>query len=167
MEAIFADRLESYPRLETVAEHSWAVADSVILLAPNFPYLHRAHAVELAVLHDKMEIAIGDLNPLGRDGTGERGHAFNIDKQLDKHRREMVAIESYAQVFAEENALDKLEAFTSLNGPAHYRLPPNEERITLERKAWTAPEEIKVEGPDERALIHRGGETIQWQVAAA
>jgi len=78
-----------------------------------------------------------------------------------------VAIESYVQVFAEENALDKLEAFASLNGPAHYRLPPNEERITLERKAWTAPEEVKVEGPDERALIHRGGETIQWQVAAA
>ena len=44
-----------------------------------------------------------------------------------------VAIESYAQVFAEENALDKLEAFASLNGPKHYRLPVNSETITLER----------------------------------
>jgi len=34
---------------------------------------------------------------------------------------------SYAQVFEEEGALDKLEAFASLNGPKHYRLPPNEE----------------------------------------
>jgi dihydroorotase len=77
-----------------------------------------------------------------------------------------VAIESYAQVFAEENALDKLEAFASLNGPKHYRLPPNEDSITLERSSWTAPEDIKVDGPEERALVHRGGETIQWQVAA-
>jgi dihydroorotase len=39
-----------------------------------------------------------------------------------------VAIETYARVFEEEGALDKLEAFASLNGPRHYRLPPNEER---------------------------------------
>jgi dihydroorotase len=75
-----------------------------------------------------------------------------------------VAIESYAQVFAEENALDRLEAFASLNGPRHYRLPPNEETITLERLSWTAPEEVKVDGPEDRALIHRGGETISWKV---
>jgi dihydroorotase len=54
-----------------------------------------------------------------------------------------VAIETYARVFEEEGALDKLEAFASLSGPRHYRLPPNEERITLEKSAWTAPEEIK------------------------
>jgi dihydroorotase len=77
-----------------------------------------------------------------------------------------VAIESYAQVFDEEGALDRLEAFASLNGPRHYRLPPNRETITLERSAWTAPEEIRVEGPDKKALVHRGGETIAWRVVA-
>jgi dihydroorotase len=76
-----------------------------------------------------------------------------------------VAIESYAQVFAEENALDKLEAFASLNGPKHYRLPPNTETITLERAEWVAPEEVRVDGPEERALIHRGGEKLSWRVA--
>ena len=75
-----------------------------------------------------------------------------------------VAIESYAQVFEEEGALDKLEAFASLNGPKHYRLPPNEETITLEKSPWTAPAEVKVEGPDEKALVYRGGETIAWKV---
>jgi dihydroorotase len=39
-----------------------------------------------------------------------------------------------AHVFEEENALDRLEAFTSLNGPAFYRLPSNERRITLARR---------------------------------
>jgi dihydroorotase len=38
-----------------------------------------------------------------------------------------------AHVFEDENALDKLEAFTSLNGPAWYGLPATEELITLER----------------------------------
>lgn len=75
-----------------------------------------------------------------------------------------VAIETYAKVFDEEGALDKLEAFAALNGPGHYGLPANEETITLERAEWTAPEEMAVEGPDERALIYRGGETIEWRV---
>jgi dihydroorotase len=77
-----------------------------------------------------------------------------------------VAIESYAQVFAEEKALDKLEAFASLNGPKHYRLPANSETITLEAAVWTAPDDVKVDGPEERALVHRGGETISWKVVA-
>ena len=61
----------------------------------------------------------------------------------------------------------RLEKFASLNGPAHYGLKPNEETITLEKKPWVAPGEVKVEGPDERALIYRGGETLQWQVVAS
>ncbi|MGA8818851.1 MAG: dihydroorotase, partial [Xanthobacteraceae bacterium] len=77
-----------------------------------------------------------------------------------------VAIETYAKVFEEEGALDKLEAFASLNGPKHYRMPPNEETITLEKTAWTAPQEVKVTGPDERALVYRGGETIEWKVVS-
>ena len=77
-----------------------------------------------------------------------------------------VAIESYAQVFAEENALDKLEAFASLNGPAHYGLAANTETITLESAPWSAPEEIRVEGAEEKALVHRGGETTPWRVTA-
>jgi dihydroorotase len=77
-----------------------------------------------------------------------------------------VAIETYAKVFEEEGALDQLEAFASLNGPRHYRLPPNEARITLEKSSWTAPAEIEVEGPDEKALVYRGGETIEWKVVS-
>ena len=77
-----------------------------------------------------------------------------------------VAIETYTQVFEEEGALDKLEAFASLNGAKHYRMPPNDETITLEKTPWTAPEEVKVAGPDERALIYRGGETIAWKIVS-
>ena len=38
--------------------------------------------------------------------------------------------------------------------------------ITLEKSAWTAPPEGKVEGPDEKALIYRGGESIEWKVVS-
>jgi dihydroorotase len=76
------------------------------------------------------------------------------------------AIELYAKVFEEEDALDRLEAFASLNGPAHYGLPPNEDTITLEKSPWTVPEEVLVEGADERVLAYRGGETIPWRVAS-
>lgn len=76
-----------------------------------------------------------------------------------------VALETYAEVFEEEGRLDKLEAFASLNGPRHYGLPANEATITLERAPWTAPEEIAVEGPEERALVYRGSETLRWRVA--
>ena len=75
-----------------------------------------------------------------------------------------VAIETYAKVFASVGKLDKLEAFASLNGPKHYGLPANRDTITLEERPWTAPAQVTVEGPDERALVYRGGETIEWRV---
>jgi dihydroorotase len=49
-----------------------------------------------------------------------------------------------AHVFEDDDALDKLEAFTSLNGPAWYGVEPNAETITLTRQ------ENKVEFPAKR-----------------
>lgn len=53
-----------------------------------------------------------------------------------------------AEVFEQIGALDKLEAFTSLNGPAYYGLPANENTITLKREPPTYPAQIHTsEGP--------------------
>ncbi|MCY7398297.1 MAG: dihydroorotase [Sphingomonas bacterium] len=49
------------------------------------------------------------------------------------------AIEAYAQVFDEENALDRLEGFASEHGPTFYGLPLNDDRITLERGGEEVP----------------------------
>ena len=43
------------------------------------------------------------------------------------------ALESYARTFEAEEALDKLEAFASENGPNFYGLPLNEGTVTLTR----------------------------------
>src|SRR5947207_4293602 len=44
------------------------------------------------------------------------------------------ALELYAEVFDEEAALDRFEAFASLNGPAFYRMRVNATRVTLRRE---------------------------------
>ena len=73
------------------------------------------------------------------------------------------ALELYAEVFDEEGALDRFEAFASLNGPAFYRLPVNEGRTTLQRGDWAVPKSI---GDDALAVApFRAGETLRWQLA--
>jgi dihydroorotase len=72
------------------------------------------------------------------------------------------ALELYAQVFDEENALDKFEAFASLNGPAFYGLPVNEETVTLRRAPTTVPKEIKAGSETVRPFL--AGQTLPWSV---
>jgi len=55
-----------------------------------------------------------------------------------------IALELYAQVFEEEGALDRLEAFASLNGARFYGLPPSAETVTLVRSSWRPPESLPV-----------------------
>jgi dihydroorotase len=68
-----------------------------------------------------------------------------------------------AQVFEEEAALDRLEGFTSLHGPAFYRMPPNEERITLSRAAPDIP--ARIETDDGPVTVFDPGFALNWKVA--
>ncbi len=72
------------------------------------------------------------------------------------------AIESYAAVFDEENALNRLESFASLHGPAFYGLPANETTITLEKAAQTVPEALPIAGGT--IVPFHAGEHIGWQL---
>jgi dihydroorotase len=45
----------------------------------------------------------------------------------------------YAMAFDAVGALDKLEGFASLHGPAFYRLPVNERQVVLRRIPSTVP----------------------------
>ena len=69
------------------------------------------------------------------------------------------ALESYAAVFDEEGALDRLEGFASEHGARFYGLPFNEGKITLERAAVEVPEEIAGVVP------FHAGETVGWRFA--
>jgi dihydroorotase len=72
------------------------------------------------------------------------------------------AIELYATAFEEAGAMDKLEAFASLNGPRFYGLPENEDKITLVREEWRVPERLPF-GSDDLVPL-RAGETIPWKL---
>ena len=74
------------------------------------------------------------------------------------------AMESYAAVFEEEGALDKLEAFASENGPRFYRLPLNEDRVTLERIDTPVPELLELDGVS--VVPFHAGETLRWRYKA-
>jgi dihydroorotase len=73
------------------------------------------------------------------------------------------ALEAYAMVFDEENALDKLQAFASENGPNFYGLPLNEGTITLERKPVEVPDSLGM-GSIELVPFLAGTE-IPWSLA--
>lgn len=67
-----------------------------------------------------------------------------------------------AQVFETEDALDRLEGFTSLNGPAFYGLPANTAKVTLERSGATYPSHIETaDGP---VTVFDPGFALDWKV---
>jgi dihydroorotase len=73
-----------------------------------------------------------------------------------------VALAVYAEIFAAQGAMDRLESFASLNGPAFYGLAPNEARIRLEPVKTKIVDEIATEnGP---IVPFRAGEEIGWRV---
>ena len=74
------------------------------------------------------------------------------------------ALEVYAHVFDEEAALERLEAFASLNGPAFYGLPPNDDTVTLIRAESPADALLRV-GEDEILPFDTGTPT-GWTIQA-
>ncbi|MBL0898863.1 MAG: dihydroorotase [Reyranella sp.] len=73
-----------------------------------------------------------------------------------------VAMQVYAQVFAEEGKLDRLEAFASLNGPRFYGLPPNEEKVTLRAADLVAPEVVEVPALSKTLTVFRPDTPVGW-----
>lgn len=69
-----------------------------------------------------------------------------------------------AHVFDEQGALDRLESFTSLNGPAFYRLPVNEARITLTRRADPTDYPAKIETEAGPVTVFDPGFPVHWHV---
>lgn len=90
-----ASQVEGPTRLESVADHSWKVADAVLLLSDHFDWIDHCRALELALLHDKLELLTGDLSPIDADGTGRTTHAFNEERAAAKRQSELAALERY------------------------------------------------------------------------
>jgi dihydroorotase len=73
-------------------------------------------------------------------------------------------MECLAAVFEEANALNKLEAFASLNGPKWYGLEPNTKTITLQKNDTKTPIPSRIAIGDDWVIPFDPARDIYWQV---
>ena len=118
--------------------------------------IHQQALIEAATSGDKKFF-------LGTDSAPHPQHAKESACGCAGSYTAHAAIELYAEVFEHENALDKLEAFASLNGPTFYQLPVNEDKITLTKKSWDVPASLSF--GDSQVVPIRADDQIHWQVA--
>ena len=69
-----------------------------------------------------------------------------------------------AQVFDDENALDQLEKFTSLNGPKHYGLDVNREIMVLEKNEQPTKFAETIPTPDGQVTVFDPMIPVYWDV---
>ena len=191
IDRVFAQLVRDFPALKTVFEHITTAdaADFVAAQGPNVgatitpQHLHinrnalfagglRPHAYCLPVAkREEHRLAVRRAAVSGSAkfflGTDSAPHAVEAKESgcgCAGIFNAPFAIESYAAVFEEEGALDRLEAFASENGPRFYGLPLNEERIVLERIGTTVPGSLPAAGS---ALVpFHAGETLRWRLSA-
>lgn len=72
------------------------------------------------------------------------------------------ALPLLAQVFEAAGALDRLEGFASLHGAAFYRLPPNEDRVTLVRRETPLAFPAGIPAGDDTVTLFDPGFPIHW-----
>ncbi len=71
-----------------------------------------------------------------------------------------------AQVFDDANALDKLEQFTSVNGPRFYQLDTNEAWMTLEKQDEPVTFAQQIDAGSQHVVVFDPGQPLYWRVAS-
>lgn len=188
IERTLARLVADMPALRIVFEHitTLEAADFVAGAGPNIAatitpqHLHinrnamlvggiRPHAFCLPVAkREKHRLALRKLATSGFErvflGTDTAPHARHLKEAACGCAgifNAPFALESYLTVFEEEDALDRFEAFASLNGPAFYRMPVNEGTVTLEKAPVTVPDVIDCNGTP--VVPFHAGETLGWR----
>ena len=181
----FAPLLRDFPELKAVFEHITTAdaADFVLSAGPNLAatitpqHLHinrnalfagglRPHAYCLPVAkREEHRLAVRRAAISGSPkfflGTDSAPHPVEAKEAACGCAgifNAPFALESYAAVFDEEGALDRLEAFASEHGPRFYGLPLNEEWIVLERSVEEVPERLAGLVP------FHAGERLGWRL---
>ena len=70
-----------------------------------------------------------------------------------------------AEVFEQENALNNLEAFVSLNGAAFYGLAPNEATISLKRQDSVVESKTNVSTEEGNITVFDPGCDLHWHIS--
>ncbi|WP_415900571.1 dihydroorotase [Neptuniibacter sp. QD48_11] len=189
IETILKDVVNDFPNLKIVLEHITTkdAAEFVESAGDNVAATITAHHL----LYNRNHMLAGGIRPhyyclpilkrnihqdalikaatsgskkffLGTDSAPHMKHAKEAACGCAGSYTAHAAIELYAETFEAANALDKLEAFASLNGPDFYGLPRNTDTITLVKESWDVPATYPL-GEDNVVPI-RAGEQIAWKV---
>ena len=191
IDRVLTGLVRDFPALKIVLEHitTTEAADFVRDAGPNVgatitpQHLHlnrnalfagglRPHAFCLPVVkREKHRLAVRAAavsgSPkffLGTDSAPHPRHAKETGCGCAGIFNAPFALESYAQVFEEEGALDRFEAFASEHGARFYGLPLNAGTVTLERAPVKVPEHIG--GSDAGLVPFHAGEMLNWKLAS-
>jgi dihydroorotase len=189
IDRVLAPLLRDMPGLRVVLEHATTrqAVEFVESAGPNI-----AATITPQHLHlNRNAMLVGGIRPhayclpvakreehrlaLRRAATGGSGKFF-LGTDSAPHARHMKesgcgcagifnapnALESYLTVFDQENALEHFEQFSSLAGPAFYRLPVNQGSVTLVRSEQRIPDVLDAAGT---AIVpFHAGETMGWKI---
>ena len=194
IERVLAPLLQRHPGLKVVLEHittSDAVhavrsgpANLAATITPHHLHINRNAMFAGGLRPDLycLPVAKRELHRIALRGAATSGNPkFFLGTDSAPHSREAkesacgcagifnapFAIESYAAVFEQENALDKLEAFASEFGPRFYGLPLNAGMITLERQPHEVPSRLHCNdaaGSAVNLVPFHAGETLAWRL---
>ena len=170
IDKILLKTLANFPALKIVLEHITTRQSADLILSASFPHLAatitpqhlmlnrnalfegglRPHAYCLPVVkREEHRLAVRKVAVSGSPnvflGTDSAPHLIGAKESgcgCAGLFNAPFAIEAYAQVFDEEDALDRLEGFASVAGPRFYDLPLNEGSVTLERGGEPVPAAI-------------------------
>ena len=186
IERVLGGLVRDYPALKIVFEHittrhaAQFVADAPATVAATITpqHLHlsrnalfegglRPHAYCLPVLkreEHRLAVRAAAVGGSGKFflGTDSAPHARDAKESACGCAgifNAPFALESYASVFDEEGALDRLEGFASEHGPRFYGLPLNDGKVTLIRADQPVPERI-----GDLVPFH-AGQTLGWRTA--
>ncbi len=181
--------ISDFPELKIVFEHITTAdaADFVIQSSANIAATITAHHL----LMNRNDMLVGGIKPhhyclpvLKREthrqallkAATSANNKFFMGTDSAPHSRQnketacgcagmftaFAAIELYAEAFDEASSLDKLEQFSSLNGPLFYGLEANNDMITLQREKWTVPDSYPF--GDDQLIPLRAGQSIHWKL---
>jgi len=189
IERTLAPLIEEFPELRVILEHI-TTEDSVNFVAESRPGV-AATITPQHLLFDRNDMLVGGIRPhlfclpiLKRRQHKEAlrraaisgNPKFFIGTDSAPHTVETkesscgcagcysahAAIPLYAEVFEDEDSLDKLEAFTSHFGADFYGRARNDETIDLVKVDYLSPESLRF-GPSTVVPL-RAGELLKWRL---
>jgi len=155
------------PIAATITTHHLMITRNHLLVGGIRPHYYCLPVAKRARHRDALRAAAISGNPrffLGTDSAPHVDAAKETGCGCAGCFTAPVTMACLAHVFEEENALDKLEGFASLFGPAHYGLAPNEVTITLEKRSEPVAYPAKLTLPDDEITIFDPGHPLYWSV---